>query len=96
MHRKVNKLICKIPEELDEVSNFSYESLVECIMASAPPFTPTPNCRLWKNSFASEFASLAEHSAISLIMTSRTAIGQNPPFFFNKADSDVLQRACER
>ena len=45
----LKKSICKMPEELDEVSIFSYESLVECIMASTPPFTPTPNCRLWKS-----------------------------------------------
>ena len=64
-------------------------------MASAPPFTPTPNCRLWKNSFASKFASLAKHLAISLLKTSQTAIGQIPPFFFSKADNDELHRACE-
>ena len=80
---------------MDEVSIFSYEILVECIMASAPPFTPTPNFRLWKKSFASKFASLAKHLAISLLKTSPTAIGRIPPFLFSKADNDALHRACE-
>ena len=91
----LRKSICKIPEELDEVNIFSYEILVEFIMASAPPFTPTPNCRLWKSSFASKFASLAKNLAISLLKTSPTAIGRIPPFLFSKADNDALHRACE-
>ena len=77
----LQKSICKIPEELDEVSIFSSQSLVDCIMASAPPFTPTPNCRLWKGSFAYKFASLAKLLAISLLKTSPTAIGRIPLFF---------------
>ena len=91
----LQKSIFKIPEELDEVNIFSYEILVECMMASGPPFTPKPNCRLWKSSFASKFASLAKHLAISLFKTSPTAIGRIPPFFFSKADKDALHRACE-
>ena len=74
---------------------FSYKSLVECIMASAPPFIPTHKCNLWKSSFASKFASLAKHLAISLQNTSPIAIGRIPPFFFNKSDNDALHRACE-
>ena len=46
--------------------------------------------------FASKFASLVKHLAISLLKTSPTAIGQTPPFFFNKADNDALQRAREK
>ena len=91
----MQKSICKKPQELDEVSIFTYEILVECIMASAPPFTPTPNCRLWKSSFASKFASLSKHLAISLLKISPTAIGRIPPFLFSKADNDALHRACE-
>ena len=85
----------KILEELDEVSFFSYESLVECIMASAPTFTPAPNCRFWKSSFATEFVSLDKHLSICLLKTSLTAIERISPFFYNKLDSDALQRACE-
>ena len=48
----LQKSISKIGEEIDEVIFVSYESLVECIMASAPPFTAKHNCRLQINSFA--------------------------------------------
>ena len=89
----LQKSICKIPEELDDVSISSCENLVECLMASAPTFPPTPNCRLWKKIFASKFASLAKHLAISLLKTSPTAIGRMPPFFFNKVDNDALQKS---
>ena len=91
----LQKSICKIPEELDEVSIFSYEILVECTKSSAHHFTPTSNCRLWKRSFASKFASLAKHLAISLLKISPTAIGRIPPFFFSKTDIDAQHRACE-
>ena len=87
--------IYKIPKKLDDVSIFSYRSLVKCIMGSAPPFSPTLNCRLRRSSFASEFASLVKHVNMSLPKTSPTAIGRIPPLFFKKADSDALQRACE-
>ena len=91
----LQKSNCKIPVELDELSIFSYEILVEYIMASAPPFTPTPISRLWKSFFASKFASLAKHLAISLLKTSPTAIERIPPFFFSIAENDALHRACE-
>ena len=87
--------ICKISVELDEVNILPYEILVECIMASAPSFTHTPNRSLGKKSFATKFASLAKHLAISLLKNSPTAIGQIAPLFFNKPNNDALQRACE-
>ena len=88
----LQKSNCKIPEEIHEVSVFSYESLGECIMASAPPFTPTRNCTLWKSSFASAFSFLAKQLAISLLKASPTLLGRIPPFFFSNADSDALRK----
>ena len=91
----LQKSICKIPEEMDEVSIYSYENLVKCIMVSAPAFNPTPHCKFSKSSFASNFASLAKRLAISRLKTSPTAIGRIPHFIFSKADSYALQRVCE-
>ena len=74
---------------------FSNESLVDCITASAPPFTPTANCRLWKKPFASEFVPFAKNLANSLLKTCPTAIGRSPLFFLNNVYSLALQSACE-
>ena len=74
---------CNYPGHIGKTSFLIYKSLVEIITISTPPFNSKPNCRLFKKSNASEFASLAKHLAISLL---QITIGQLMGFF-NKADT---------
>ena len=63
--------------------------------ASAPPLTPTPNCRPSNSSIVSDLASLAGHFALRRRNSSPTAIRTTPLFFLDKAVSEAQQSALE-